>query len=49
MRQGFLDLAMAEPFRYLVLAADGEATAIHRAVLDRVTPLLPERALVASP
>ena len=49
VRQGFLDLALAEPFRYLVLAADGEPAAIHRAVLDRVTPLLPERALVATP
>lgn len=49
VRQAFLDLAAAEPFRYLVLPADGDAADIHRVVLERVTPLLPEPALVGTP
>jgi dTMP kinase len=47
--QGFLDLAGAEPHRYLVLPADDAVEGIHGAVLERVTPLLPERALVGTP
>jgi dTMP kinase len=49
VRQGFLDLAGAEPHRYLVLPADDAVEGIHGAVLERVTPLLPERALVGTP
>ena len=48
VRQGFLDLAAAEPHRYLVLGATGAPEDVHRAVVDRVTPLLPERVLVAT-
>jgi dTMP kinase len=45
VRQGFLELAAAEPHRYLVLGAMQPADQIHQAVLARVTPLLPERVL----
>lgn len=48
VRQGFLDLATAEPFRYLVLAAEAPADEVHDAVLARLEPLLPEPALVGS-
>jgi dTMP kinase len=48
VRQGFLDLAAAEPQRYLVLSATGTADVVHEAVVGRVTPLLPERALVTT-
>ena len=49
VRQGFLDLATAEPHRYLVLPADAQAADIHRAVLERITPLLPAPTLVGTP
>ncbi|HUR50779.1 MAG TPA: dTMP kinase [Mycobacteriales bacterium] len=45
VRQGFLDLAAAEPHRYLVLGASQPQQHVHEAVLARVTPLLPERVL----
>jgi dTMP kinase len=45
VRQGFLDLAAAEPHRYLVLPATEPAEQVHQAVLARVTPMLPERVL----
>jgi dTMP kinase len=45
VRQGFLDLAGAEPHRYLVLSASHTADAVHEAVVARVTPLLPEHIL----
>ena len=45
VRQGFLDLAAAEPERYLVVPADQDPDAVHRAVTGRVLPLLPVRAL----
>jgi dTMP kinase len=48
VRQGFLDLAAAEPPRYLVLSATGTADEVHEAVVARVTPLLPERLLVTT-
>lgn len=41
VRQGFLDLAAADPARYLVLAADGERDALAVAVRARVGELLP--------
>lgn len=47
VRKGFLDLATAEPLRYLVLPAAQPVDAVHRAVLERVTPLLPEHVLVS--
>jgi dTMP kinase len=47
VRQGFLDLAAAEPHRYLVLSAKQPPEKVHAAVLARVTPLLPERVLEA--
>ena len=46
VRQGFLDLAAAEPGRYLVLGATQTADAIHAAVASRVMPLVPARTLV---
>jgi dTMP kinase len=49
VRQGVLDLATAEPHRYLVLPADAQAADIHRAVLERITPLLPSPTLVGTP
>jgi dTMP kinase len=45
VRRGFLDLAAAEPSRYLVLPATDAPEAVHRAVVDRVLSLLPDRAL----
>jgi dTMP kinase len=48
VRQGFLELAAAEPQRYLVLSATGAPDDVHAAVLGRVTPLLPERELVTT-
>jgi dTMP kinase len=43
VRQGFLDLAAADPDRYLVLAAADAADALHARVRARVVPLLPVR------
>ena len=40
VRQGFLDLASADPDRYLVLPADGDREAIASTVLQRVLGLL---------
>ncbi|MDP9182991.1 MAG: dTMP kinase, partial [Actinomycetota bacterium] len=45
VRKGFLELAAAEPHRYLVLSASHDIDAVHTAVVARVTPLLPERVL----
>lgn len=45
VRRGFLDLAEADPGRYLVLSAAQEPDVVHAQVLDRVTPLLPTRKL----
>jgi dTMP kinase len=45
VRQGFLDLAAAEPHRYLVLSASRDVDVVHEAVVARVTPLLPEHVL----
>jgi dTMP kinase len=41
VRYAFLDLAAAEPYRYLVLDATRPPEEIAAAVLDRVTPMLP--------
>jgi dTMP kinase len=43
VRQGFLDLAAADPDRYLVVAAAEAAEAVHARVRARVVPLLPVR------
>lgn len=48
VRQGFLELAAAEPSRYLVLPAEQSADDVHAAVVARVAPLLPERTLTAA-
>jgi dTMP kinase len=48
VRQGFLDLAGAEPHRYLVLPAEQEPERVHQAVRARVLPLLPAPVLVGS-
>jgi len=45
VRGGFLDLAAAEPSRYLVLPAAQPPEVVHDAVLRRVLTLLPERTL----
>src|SRR5213079_1402009 len=42
-RQGFLDLAGADPDRYLVVAAADAPEVVHAAVRERVAPLLPVR------
>jgi dTMP kinase len=42
VRGGFLELARAEPSRYLVLSAEQEPDWVHNAVVERVLPLLPE-------
>jgi dTMP kinase len=42
VRQGFLDLARAEPGRYLVLNADRPAAAVTRDIQERVRGLLPD-------
>jgi len=42
VRQGFLDLARAEPERYLVLNADRPADAVTRDIQERVRGLLPD-------
>lgn len=46
VRQGFLDLAAAEPGRYLVLSATQTPDEVHAAVVSRVMPLVPTRTLV---
>lgn len=46
VRQGFLELAAAEPGRYLVLPAAQPVRDVQDAVLRRVEPLLPQPALV---
>jgi dTMP kinase len=48
VRQGFLDLAAAEPARYLVLSAAQPVDVVHAAVRARVEPLLPVPALVTA-
>jgi dTMP kinase len=48
VRQGFLDLAAADPDRYLVLTASDPAAAVHEQVRTRVTVLLPARPAPAS-
>jgi len=45
VRQGFLDLAAAEPTRYLVVPAAQPVDDVHAAVLRRLEPLLPEPAV----
>jgi dTMP kinase len=45
VRQGFLDLAAAEPDRYLVVSAALTADQVHTALVARVLPLLPVRDL----
>jgi dTMP kinase len=42
VRQGFLDLARAEPERYLVLNADRPADAVTRDIQERVRGVLPD-------
>jgi dTMP kinase len=42
VRQGFLDLARAEPGRYLVLNADRPADAVTRDIQERVRGVLPD-------
>jgi dTMP kinase len=44
VRQGFLDLAAADPDRYLVVAATDAPDQVHAVVRSRVEPLLPVRA-----
>ena len=46
VRQGFLDLAAAEPHRYLVVSAQLSPEAVHAAVVARVLPLAPAPTLV---
>jgi dTMP kinase len=46
VRQGFLDLAAADPARYLVLDASQSPDALHAAIVARVTELAPLRPLV---
>jgi dTMP kinase len=48
VRQGFLDLAAADPDRYLVLTASDPAAAVHEQVRTRVAVLLPARPAPAS-
>jgi dTMP kinase len=43
VRQGFLDLAAADPDRYLVVPAAEPAAQVHAQVRDRVTAMLPLR------
>ncbi|MCU1590023.1 MAG: tmk [Frankiales bacterium] len=45
VRQGFLDLAAADPDRYLVVPATDPAEAVHAKVRSRVSPLLPAAVL----
>ncbi|MGB8649949.1 MAG: dTMP kinase [Mycobacteriales bacterium] len=45
VREGFLELAAAEPARYLVVGAQRSADEVHAAVVARVQPLVPERQL----
>jgi dTMP kinase len=49
VRYAFLDLAAAEPHRYLVLDASRPADEIAGAVLDRVAPMLPRTPAPAPP
>lgn len=49
VRQGFLDLAAADPGRYLVLPARDTREQIERAVREAVRPLLPRPAEVSDP
>jgi dTMP kinase len=49
VRYAFLDLAAAEPHRYLVLDASRPADEIAAAVLDRVVPMLPRTPAPARP
>ena len=48
VRQGFLDLAAADPDRYLVLSASDPAAVVHDQVRTRVAALLPARITAAS-
>jgi dTMP kinase len=43
VRQGFLDLAAADPGRYLVVPAADPPDAVHARVRTRIAPLLPSR------
>jgi dTMP kinase len=43
VRQGFLDLAAADPDRYVVVAATDPPEIVHAAVRVRIEPLLPMR------
>ena len=45
---GFLELAAAEPERYVVVSAQLPADEVHAAVAARVLPVLPEPALVGA-
>jgi dTMP kinase len=49
VRYAFLDLAAAEPHRYLVLDASRPADEIAAAVFDRVAPMLPRNPAPAPP
>jgi dTMP kinase len=48
VRQGFLDLAAADPDRYLVVSAELSPDAVHAAVVARVLPSVPAPTLVLS-
>ena len=48
VRQGFLDLAAAEPDRYLVVSAELPPDAVHTAVVERVLAVAPAPRLIAS-
>jgi dTMP kinase len=49
VRQGFLDLAAADPDRYLVVSAAEAPESVHAQVRARVAPLLPTREVVGEP
>jgi dTMP kinase len=48
VRQAFLDLAAADPDRYLVLSAQLSPEAVHTAVVARILPELPSPSLVTT-
>ncbi len=48
VRQGFLDLAAADPDRYLVVSAMQSPDEVHAAVVARVLPLAPSPSLVTA-
>jgi dTMP kinase len=49
VRRGFLDLAEADPDRYLVVSAELSPDEVHAAVLARVLPAAPAPTLVLAP